>query len=154
MKLEKWALVAEILGGVAILVTLIVLVYETRENNELERVSAYQAVTQDFDDWRTLILTDPELLELIANLFGGNAPEPGEDPVTDLRFQFLSENQWSGNERAFIAYRADIIDERDWSRINRAICAEYSQTPDYLWEQIAFRLSDDFLGFLDSDCAQ
>ena len=44
MKLEKWALIAEIVGSFAIVATLIVLIVESRGNTEAIRASTYQAV--------------------------------------------------------------------------------------------------------------
>lgn len=52
MKLEKWALTAEVVGGVAIVVTLIVLIVETRANTDAIRAQTAEATfatsTQSF----------------------------------------------------------------------------------------------------------
>lgn len=76
MKLEKWALIADVIGSVAIVVTLVILITEVRTNTELSRVAAYDAVTRDFDDSRTLSLADPELLELFHQFTQGSLPVP------------------------------------------------------------------------------
>jgi hypothetical protein len=39
MKLEKWALIAEIVGGVSVVITLIFLIAGIRENTAVTRVS-------------------------------------------------------------------------------------------------------------------
>ena len=46
MKLEKWALIAEIVGGVAIVVTLIALIVELRGNTGAIRAQTAQATFQ------------------------------------------------------------------------------------------------------------
>ena len=40
-KLADWASIAEIISGIAVVVTLIVLIVEVRDNTEVLRVSAY-----------------------------------------------------------------------------------------------------------------
>jgi hypothetical protein len=137
-------------SGVAIIVTLIVLIIEVRTNTDVARVAAYQQVTRDFDDWRTLILSDPQLVEVMVNM--RNPYERGIDPEADIRRLFIAQNQWSGNERAYIAYRGGIIDERDWGRIYRALCDEFDRMPDDLRERIVFRLTDEFVQFLKDEC--
>jgi hypothetical protein len=152
MKLREWALAAEVVSGIAVIVTLIVLIIEVRTSTDVARVAAYQQVTRDFDDWRSLILSDPQLVEIMIDIFQRNPHQRGIDPEADLRRLFVVQNQWSGNERAHIAYRGGIIDERDWGRIRRALCAEVDQIPEDLREQVIFRLTDEFVQFLENEC--
>ena len=39
MKLEKWALIAEIVSSVAVVVTLVLLLFEVRENTDIARAA-------------------------------------------------------------------------------------------------------------------
>lgn len=91
MKLKEWALAAEVVSGFAIIVTLIVLIIEVRTHTDVARVAAYQQVTRDFDDWRTLILSDPQLVEIMADM--RNPYKRGIDPEADIRRQFVAQNQ-------------------------------------------------------------
>ena len=58
MKLEKWALLAEVIGSVAIVVSLVVLIVEVRASTDLSRLAAYETVSRDFDESRVLSMTD------------------------------------------------------------------------------------------------
>jgi len=152
MKLQEWALAAEVVSGIAVIATLIVLITEVRNSTDVARIAAYQQVTRDFDDWRTLILSDPQFVEIMMDIIQRHPYQTGIDPEADIRRLFLVQNEWSGNERAYIAYRGGIIDDRDWGRIGRALCAEFDQIPDDLRERVIFRLTDDFLQFLENEC--
>jgi len=153
LNLEKWALVAEVVGALAIVVTLALLLLEVRENSDLSRVAAYQDVTRDFDEWRSLVLTDPELLDLFSMLREeGEWPDVSADPRADAKLLLLLANQFSGAERAYIAYRGGIVGEQEWNRINRATCSEFAQIPERFREGILFRLTDDFVGYLQTQC--
>ncbi len=52
MRLERLALIAEIIGGIAIVITLIVLIYETRQNTIATYAASYDQLAADMADWR------------------------------------------------------------------------------------------------------
>jgi hypothetical protein len=131
----------------------VLLVLEVRTNTDVSRIAAYQAVTRDFDDFRSMILNDPELLEIFAQLIvSGQYPDPSGDPVTRARLFLLVDNQFSGNERAYIAYRGGIIGDQEWPRISRALCAEFADLPQDMRDRTLFRLTDDFGDYLQTEC--
>ena len=64
MKLEKSVLIAEIIGGLAIVVTLIVLIVEVRVNTDAIQSATAQAVHENFATWYSSIQGDPELFRV------------------------------------------------------------------------------------------
>ncbi len=64
MKLEKYALVAEIVGGLAVVVTLAFLIVEIRGNTNAIRSAAAEAVHDNYSTWYSSVAGDPELLGL------------------------------------------------------------------------------------------
>ena len=52
MKLEKWAFIAEIVLGVAVLTTLIFLVVGIRDRNSVNRFLAYERILESANDVR------------------------------------------------------------------------------------------------------
>ena len=62
MKLEKFALIAEIVGGIAIVVTVMLLVVEVRGNTDAIRAAAAQAVHNNYAAWYASMQAEPELL--------------------------------------------------------------------------------------------
>ena len=153
MKLEKWALLAEVVSGAAIVLTLVILILEVRANTDLSRATAYQAVTRDFDEYRAMVLTNPELLDILTQVFEEDKwPEENADPKVGARIRLMVASQFSASERAYVAYRAGIIGEQEWIRISRAMCAEFAQTSGDLREQLSFRLTPEFVGYLLSEC--
>jgi hypothetical protein len=153
MKLEKWALIAEVIGSVAIVVTLVVLIAEVRTNTELSRVAAYDAVTRDFDDSRTLSLTDPEILELFHQFTQGSLPARQDDSRDALRAGIFVLNVFSGYERAYLSHEAGIFGEAEWSRVERAACQDwgYLEKSGYV-SFVSFRLTDEYVEHLNATC--
>ena len=60
MKLEKWALIAEVVGGVAIVVSLVVLIFEVRGNTEAVSAATFQNVSDSISANGMEIAADPE----------------------------------------------------------------------------------------------
>ncbi len=61
MKLEKWALVAEIVGGVAIVLSLIFVGYEVQQNNQTQVQTATQAVLREYATSSRMLSVDPDM---------------------------------------------------------------------------------------------
>ena len=154
MKLERWALIAEVVGGAAIIASLIVLIVEVRASTELARIAAYDAVTRDFDDSRTELMRNPESFELMFRFTNGDFPDRELEPEVTRKFNFVVLNSFSMFERAFLSYRAGIIGDEEWPRLHRTECAQWSnlqESRDFL-ESISFRLTETYVEHLESNC--
>ena len=163
MKLERWSLLIETIGTIGIILTLVILILQVRANTELSRISAYQNVTQDYDDVRTLILTEPGLLDLYASRLArverGEPPWPqSRDEITDprdfWRLVLAIDIELGSSERAFLAYRAGVIREPEWARIQRTTCNDFREVPAFLMSRRLIRLTDDFVEYLQTECPE
>ena len=163
MKLERWTLLIEAIGSIGIILTLVILIFEVRANTELSRISAYQNVTQDYDDFRTLILTDPGLLDLYASRIDrirrGEAPWPqSRDETSDARnfwrLVLAIDISLGAHERAYLAYRAGVIHESEWTRIRRQACSQFLEIPENLMSGRLLQLTDGFAEYLQTECVE
>lgn len=154
MRLEKWALVAEVISGIAIVASLIVLIFEIRESTELARIAAYDAASRDFDESRRFALTNPDLLELSVALRNGELPNIETEPQEGLRAVLFLLTSFSETERAYLAYQAGIFGEDEWARVHRSECIRWGQlrqAADY-YSRVSFRLTDRYVDHLNSTC--
>jgi len=89
-KLQIYALLAEVFSAVAVIITLIILIIDLRENtSELKSVNTSLAVGRFNEDYRTLIAEDAEL----ARIFGEGLND--RNKLNDLekrRFDAVCEN--------------------------------------------------------------
>ena len=110
MKLEKWALIAEIIGGIAIVVTLMVLIVEIRGNSAAIRAATATSIS---DRTQTLILSsiaNPSLME--ARLRDANG-----DELSALDQMLLNQQHGASMklaEESFIAFRDGNLDTDVW----------------------------------------
>ena len=117
MKLERWALIAEIVGGVAIVLSLIFVGLQVRQsaeqtalNTDAIRADAIQSLVGQISLQHTLMLENPQLAELRTRIFrGGDFNNDAERDQLQNFFQ-LSFRQ---GELAYRLYELGIINEAD-----------------------------------------
>lgn len=121
-RLQKWALFAEIIGGLAVVVTLVFLIYETRENTNAIQAQTYQSLTAELNRTReTAILSDLNSLQMRRSTEGVGSLTPSE--IRKVRF--LAQSVWGVYESAYYAQIRGILGEQEWSRFSIAICRNY-----------------------------
>ena len=115
--LQNWASIAEIVGAFAIVVSLLYVAYELRENNRILQVNSRQALSeQDLRFYEAAMDT-----AVIARAL--DKSERGE-MLSDLERSQLSRSQGLNFrifEHAFFLYKNGALDTREWERYQRII---------------------------------
>jgi len=152
-KLQRWSLIAEIVGGLAVVVTLIVLIIEVRENSELTRTSAYQQEIQNFNDWRNNIIASPDQVRVFGS-WARREEIPNQQTDDGMLLTLILQNLFTSYESGFYSRDAGILGESEWDRVQRNICYEYQRaiSEESYWGIIAPRLSTRFLSYMETDC--
>lgn len=152
-KLQKYALIAEITGGLGIIITLIVLVFEVRANSELTRTLAFQQEIRSLNEWRNNIASDANQLRIYSEWFqGAEIPEGGTPDGFVLAFIIVG--QLSIYESGYYSRTAGILGDSEWDRIERSACGTYRQVTrrDGYWDLISIRLTNEFAQYLQASC--
>jgi hypothetical protein len=74
-KLHEYALIAEIIGGIAIVLSLIFVGMQVRQNSEISQVNAYQELVSQITVMNTLRVQDAEFAELFWRFDHGQRPQ-------------------------------------------------------------------------------
>ena len=154
-ELQKWALIAEIVGGLAVVVTLIFLVFEVRANSNLIRANAFDQNMQSLLDWRMDLISTNEGLEMAAERWSlGDI----DNARRNLTFQTL----WNLYEKAYYAHEYELIGDAEWERFDYNICENYRvEVRDLNWNVgiigteetgLAQRLTSEFVQYVESMC--
>ena len=117
MKLEKLALIAEIMGSVAIVVTLIVLLVEVRANTAAIQAATYQNVVDSITTGLSLRGTDPD----VARIWDAGTVGEHLEPIDQNRYFNLVGANMRRFENAFYQYQIGGIEESQWRPIERII---------------------------------
>ena len=120
MKLSEYAQIAEVVSGIAVVITVLLLVFEVRNNTAAVESATYDALVSDMATWRMAIVSNPSLLE---NLYATRElNSEGIDGIRILERQYMLMASFHIYERAYIQWRAGNIDGEAWERFERQIC--------------------------------
>jgi len=149
MKLSDLASIAEIVSGIAVVVTLVVLIVEIRDNTQVLRLSAYNNNVDSINEFGTLISRDADNGRIWNSFVSGdteNLTEVDRRRLTDWLFILFRTY-----EKAYFSERSGLIGEEEWARFERNICGmfELSQTAEVL---IAVPLTQEFYGYVTNSC--
>ena len=110
--LETLGNLGDFLGGVGVLVSLIYLAIQVRENTTSARNDSYQAVVSSVADWsREMSLND----EIARILNEGAADYDALDPVEKARFNYAMSSFIRNMENVHAKYLNGAIDDVVWS---------------------------------------
>jgi len=152
MKLGKLAQIAEIISGVAVLITLIFLYIEVRENSAVIRASSYGQSTALINEWRYQGANSPELTRLFRLFANGEANTFNE--IERQQFGFYLGGLWGVYESSFFAREYGILGEQEWGRFQGNACNIYQTAlPQELWLTMKNLMSEEFSMYIESECA-
>ena len=148
-KLQEYALVAEIIGGVAIVASLIFVGLQIQQGTSITKAASYQDFVEELNDWRSMLLTNPELRRLFvkSQRQGGLSDLEVEERVA---LGMLYGNLFSIIESAYFSREYGLIGNAEWERIRSGLCDNFDITRrnqiDILY------LSDQFRSYMHDDC--
>ena len=155
LSLSEMALAAEVLGGAAVVVTLVFLVLATRENTNAIQAQTYQALTSELNTIR-LAYSTSDVPESYAVLSTQGIQALSE--AARLRMQFVAEAKWGVYESAFFSRSRGVLGEDEWIRFEGAICRNLVideamwEPEDTQWGSLADNITPMFREFVESEC--
>ena len=148
MQLEKWAHLAEIVSGAAIVITLILLVFEVRQNTSAILASSYDRLLSDHIQYRMDLATSTETLD--AYLTANDREPLANDELRAERGRMTWISGVMLWERAYFAQRYGNLGESEWQRYRSNMC---DSDVDAAIGDLEFFVSAEFWQFLQ-DCRQ
>ena len=149
MDLKKTALLAEIIGGAGIVVSILYLALEVSENTKNTQISNHIALIEQNSEFRYLRLANPELVEIALK---GSSNLPGMSEVDRSRFHVYALQAFDIWETAFLMNESDVLPGGTWKVWDSAWCNTL-KAPGYraLWDAgMSNNFTDRFRGNVDS----
>ena len=145
-KLKTYALVSEIISAAAVIVSLIFVAFQVKDNTAAIRSSTYDGILADHIEWRLTVATHPELGTAMIKLDNSDTDLNDLDRKNAERaYQALFQIY----ERAYFARKYEILGDSEWARYEKAICRIMSFVDDIV-AQFGGYLTTDFVGFMKS----
>ena len=149
MTLDQLANIGEIIGSIAVIVSIVYLAIQIRTNTEAERTGTYQAIVSDFGALNNTMASTPELSHLFVQAMESYHPLSADEKarISQLFFQCFRffENMFYQNQKGY-------LDEEVWTGWKRLMLTYYSR-PGFQtwWEHRRDVYSESFALFLESE---
>ena len=115
-KLQIYALIAEITGSIAIVISLVFVGYQMKQNTNAMYAISYDNLLSDQFTWRMDIAKTPALIDSI------NANDIYAPGIGLKDFQLAVEANTQIYERAYLSYYRGVLGEEEWQRFDGNLC--------------------------------
>ena len=150
LKLSEWASVAEIIGAIAVVLSLIFVGTELQRNTLSIRASTFQSVSDSVTEFTLTLATNPDLSELYFR--GLNNPNE-LTPEDRYRFNFLLTTIGRRLESAYIQKEAGLLLESQWEGFSHVCKSVLRSQGAITWlEQNPTNFSPGFTSFVLNNC--
>ena len=147
-KLSDWASIAEIVSGIAVVITLVFLVVGLRDNTEINRAASFDRNMESVNQWRAQLAQDPELLRIWQSR--GQPDDLAEIERGQLRFLIFW--LWGIYEKSYYAHAYGIIGSDEWSRFEVQLCEQRTAMDRSYWDNSANFLTPNFIEYVETLC--
>ena len=152
LNLQKLSAVAEILSSIAVLATLVFLVYELRQNTDAIRASTYQDMNAVISESNGLFLANPEVSVFIAR----TAAAEGElDPHDAIRLRAFISSQYRHADNIYFQYQIGTLSRRQMESLLYPLILNFQHRGRLRteWDSGADKslLNPDLVAFLDRE---
>ena len=111
LSLTEWAEVAEVVGAVAVVISLVYVGIQVQENTEEIRASNRQQLVGRAHGATNNVATSPELASAFAKVASGEQMTPSEN----IQYRFFVRSMLYDVQEAYLLYREARLDEGYWS---------------------------------------
>ena len=147
--LKKSALVAEIVGGVGIIVSILYLAFEVSQNTANTKAANSLAILSEENALREMLIENPEFVEVLRI---GNEDLASLSATDSERFVSYFASYLTLWETAALMEREDLLPEGVWGGINNGYCLYLNRDGfRIVWQEIAQDLlSPEFSSVVDA----
>ena len=133
MNLKKTALLAEIIGGAGIIVSILYLALEVSENTKNTQISNHLALIEQNSEFRYLRMASPDLVEIALQ---GSSNARNLSAVDQRRFRAYALQSFDMWETAFLMNDSDVLPAGTWKVWDSSWCNTLN-TPGFraLWDE-------------------
>ncbi len=149
MTIQDWGAIGELVGGVAVVVTLIYLAFQIRQNTRAIRLSTSHAVAEDFRNMFGIVAEQTESAEAI---FKGTMDPSSISGVEKARYWSFNHYFLYAFQNAYVQLTEGALDSRHWLGMKRMMI-DYTSVPGFreYWPTRKHWFSEEFQHFMDSE---
>ena len=149
-QLQKYAVLAEVISALAVVVTLIFLLIGIRDNTAINKAQMFEKLLSDINQHNLTILQDPDL----SRIWFARSPDlPDTLSEDDLgRLNYMYRIVFRIYDAAFYSNRYGFLGEGEWARIEVGLCGIRRSMADEMWRSNQDAMSGEFIEFVEKNC--
>ena len=151
-KLQDYALVAEIIGAISIVASLLFVGVQIQQNTDVQKAGTYQNVIEQIALWRHQIVSDPELHELFISFTQGKLKdEYSDNEISKISMQVT--NFFGIVESAYYSKKYGLMGDSEWGRLEYGVCVQFARFKDNFGaDSYPSFMSKEFIDYLNLTC--
>ena len=147
----KWSAIAEIISGIAVVITLIFLIAGIQENTNVTRAAVYESSLDRLNDFDKTVIQDPELLQIWDRYYNGEAATL--EALDEERLLGLIRLLFRTFENAYFNEQYELIGDAEWTRFQRSICGQYSILASQgMTGSVEAIVTSEFMEYMEASC--
>lgn len=133
-KLQAYAAIGEIVSAVAVVISILFLAYEIRDNTQVMRITAAAESRDSLATSSDLVLQfDAYMLDLIEQVMIDPVPLAELSPQDRVRMSSFQRSFFRRAEAQFFRYQAGLLDEEVWLTVRNRVILNLRNS---LWMEI------------------
>jgi len=146
--LSKWAAIAEIVSGIAVVISLLFILQELNNNTNAVQSATLQAAMDTSNAYLLMLIENPELLQLNEK---GRQSYTSLTPEELMTYTMLTRNQWVRFQTNYSQWKRGVLDDEDWYFYEKIYCNVSSDEGFVLsWPLHRDFLRPDFVEYVES----
>ncbi len=147
MTIMEFGAIGEFIGAIAVVVTLIYLAIQMRQNTNALKLNTAGSVTEELQESFSLLASNQELAEIFVTA----ARETTLQGAERVRFNTFTHNFVRVYENAFLQWRAGVIDPAHWEGMTRMMIDFTSMAAfQTYWQDRKHWVSNKFQEYMDT----
>jgi len=144
----EFGAIGEFIGAIAVVVTLIYLAIQMRQNTNVLKLNSARSVTEELQDAFSLLASNMDLAEIVVKASGHSSLHGAEC----VQYYSLSNNIVRVYENAFLQSRQGAINQAHWEGMTRMMI-DYTSMAAFqqYWLDRKHWFSDDFQEYMVSE---
>ena len=150
MKIERWRMLFEVVGFLAVVSSIIFLTLEVRQNTQAMQAAGIQDATNVARQQLLMLVGDSEVhrIEML-----GHANPDQLTPEELRRYRYLIRSFWLGMQGLFRQWQLGVVPDAEWTVMSGVVCQELATAGVQSgWPSQRDTLIPEFVAFVDAKC--
>ncbi len=139
----------EVFGGIAVIVSLVFVGLEIRQNTAASRAATYQEMIRASNEYLLVIGTDPDL-SLIMYRASNDSLRERLSGLDQLQYFNVRRVFWRNMENAYVQHQIGVLGDAEWDTYHGLACRGREIEIPEMWRTTINSLRGDFLALIDA----